>query len=74
LISSAWDSSLKAYDEEIPESSTLLRHSIGGHLREDICAMSVSVELSLIATGSCSGIIALWDFETNKVEAYFMDH
>jgi hypothetical protein len=59
LVTSSWDSSLKIFDEEVPEESKLLRHSVGGHIKEDICCMEVNTDLSLIATGSCSGIIAV---------------
>ena len=57
---------MKIYDEEVPEESHMLRHSVGGHGKEDISALAICVDLALIATGSCSGIIALWDFESNK--------
>jgi WD40 repeat protein len=62
------------FDEEVPEESHLLRHSVGGHVKEDICCLTVSTDLSLIATGSCSGIIAVWDFESNKVDSICMEH
>jgi len=68
------DSSLKVYDEEISESSHLLRQAVGGHQREDVSQLAVSIELGLIATGSCSGIIAVWDFETSRVENYCIEH
>lgn len=59
LIASSWDSSLKVFDEEIPDSSLLLRHSVGGHIKEDISCTAVCTDLSLVATGSCSGIVAV---------------
>jgi WD40 repeat protein len=62
------------FDEEIPEESNVLRHSVGGHGKEDISCLAVSTDLALIATGSCSGIIAIWDFESNKVESFCMEH
>lgn len=62
LCSSSWDSSMKIFDEEIPDESHLLRHSAGGHSKEDVCCMTVSPDLSMIATGSCSGIIAVSGF------------
>jgi hypothetical protein len=42
LLSSSWDSSLKIYDEENPDASNILRHTVGGHDKEDICIMDVS--------------------------------
>jgi len=74
LCTGSWDSSLKIFDEELPDESHLLRHSVGGHVKEDICILTVSPDLSLIATGSSSGIIAVWDFETNKVETMCIEH
>lgn len=68
LISTSWDSQLKVYDEEDPEESFLLRKSIGGHFKDDISALSFSDHLSLVATGSRSGIVCIWDFENCKLE------
>ena len=58
-MSAAWDSALQIFDEEQPDESCLLRVSVGGHGKEDICCMSVSPDLNLIATGSCSGIVVV---------------
>lgn len=74
LVASSWDSSLMTYDEENPEESQLLRTSIGGHLDEDIIALTVSDHLSLIATGSSCGSIAIWDFENSKLEGTCIGH
>jgi WD40 repeat protein len=68
LITTSWDSSLKIFDEQDPDETLLLRKSIGGHFKDDISAMDFSEHLSLIATGSRSGIICIWDFETSKLE------
>lgn len=59
LVSSSWNSSLQVFDEEQPDESQLLRLSVGGQGKEDICCMAVSPDLCMIATGSCSGIIAV---------------
>lgn len=59
LVSTSWDSSLQIFDEELSEASHLLRIAAGGHGREDICVMTVSLDLGLIATGSCVGVIAV---------------
>lgn len=63
LLSTTWDSYLRLYDEEDPDESTLLRKAFGGHFRDDISALDFSEHLSLVATGSRSGIICIWDFE-----------
>ena len=68
LLSTTWDSKLKVYDEEDPDETFMLRQSIGGHFKDDISALSFDDHLSLIATGSRSGIVCVWDFETNKLE------
>ncbi len=46
----------------------MLRKSVGGHFKDDIQALAFSEHLSLVATGSRSGIVAIWDFETCKLE------
>lgn len=74
MVATSWDSSLKVFDEEVPEDSKILRHTVGGHIKEDICLMEVNTDLSLIATGSVSGLIAIWDFETNKLECFLCEH
>ena len=68
LLSATWDSKLRVYDEEDPDESLLLRKSIGGHFHDDISSLAFSSHLSLIASGSRSGIVCVWDFETNKLE------
>jgi WD40 repeat protein len=68
LLSTSWDSSLKVFDEEDADETQLLRKSIGGHFKDDISALAFSDHLSLITTGSRSGIICVWDFETCKLE------
>ncbi len=68
LLATSWDSHLKVYDEEDPDETLMLRKSTGGHFKDDISALAFNSHLSLVATGSRSGIICLWDFETNKLE------
>eukprot|EP00347_Sterkiella_histriomuscorum_P016786 403351858 len=68
LLSTTWDSKLKVFDEEDPDETFMLRKSTGGHFKDDISALAFNDHLSLIATGSRSGIICIWDFETNKLE------
>ncbi len=72
LLTTTWDSKLKVYDEEDPEETLLLRTSAGGHFNDDISSLAFNDHLSLIATGSRSGIICLWDFETNKLEGILL--
>lgn len=68
LLSTTWDSKLKVFDEEDPDETFMLRKSTGGHFKDDISALAFNEHLSLIATGSRSGIVCIWDFETNKLE------
>ena len=74
LVSTSWDSTLKVYDEEDPEESLMLRKSIGGHFKDDISSLAFCEHLSLMATGSRSGIICLWDFEMGKLEGICLGH
>jgi WD40 repeat protein len=59
LLTTSWDSILNIYDEEQPEDSKRLRTSVGAHFEEDITCMGFSSYLSLIATGSSHGSIAV---------------
>lgn len=68
LLTTTWDSNLRVYDEEDPEETFMLRKSTGGHFKDDISSLDFNAHLSLIATGSRSGIVCVWDFETNKLE------
>lgn len=68
LISASWDSSINICDEGGPEQTYKLRKSTGGHFKDDISALVFSDHLSLYATGSRSGVICVWDFETSKLE------
>ena len=73
LVTTSWDSSLHVYDEDEPQS-WLLRTSKGGHAGEDIQCLTVSDHLSLVATGSSCGSVAVWDFEMSKIEAMLLGH
>ena len=80
LFSSTWDSYIKAYDEDDPEESSLLRRSKGALQIEDIkpeddwmkiiTILVIDEHLGLIATGSSIGKIAVWDLESFKIEAF----
>lgn len=41
----------------------------GGHKDSEITAMVYSEKFSLIATGSTNGRIAIWEFESGKLES-----
>ena len=80
LFSSTWDSYIKAFDEDEPEESTLLRRSKGALQIIDIkpeddwmkiiTVLVIDEHLGLIATGSSIGKIAIWDLESFKIEAF----
>lgn len=61
------------YDECDPEESQLLRKVHGGHI-EEITILAFSHHLSLVATGSINGEIALYDFEMSKIEGLLIGH
>jgi hypothetical protein len=61
------------FDEEDPEKSTLLRRVIRAH-QEEVTISAYSYHLSLVATGCINGEIALYDFETSKVEGLLLGH
>ena len=61
------------YDEEDTEESKLLRKITGAH-KEEITILKYDDYLSLIATGSIDGEVAVWDFEVSKLEALCIAH
>lgn len=73
LVSTTWDAQLSVYDEDEDESQ-LLRQSVGGHGGEDIQCLTVSDHLALVATGSSSGSVVVWDFEFGKIDGYCIGH
>jgi len=74
LICASWDSTIRIYDESEPEESVLLRVFSGGHLESEILSLAYSSHLSLLASGSSNGIIAVWDLETGKLETLLLGH
>ena len=71
LICSYWDSTIRIYDESESEESSLLKVLCGGHDDSEILVMAYSQKLSLLASGSRNGWIALWDVETGRMEWLF---
>lgn len=61
------------FDESEPEESKLLRRVCGGH-EEEITILAYDYHLSLVATGCINGEIALYDFETSKIEGLLIGH
>ena len=74
LIASSWDSSIMIYDMKDVEEVSLLRVLKGGHQGSDITCITYSSYLSLIASGSSNGIVAVWDFEIGKLEGAVFGH
>ena len=74
LISTSWDSSMNVYDEYEPEESVKLRCLSGAHAGSAIMSFAFSAHLSLVATGSSNGIIAVWDYEMSRVEGMCLGH
>jgi WD40 repeat protein len=61
------------YDEQDPDSSTILRRVQGAH-KEEITIMAYDYHLSLVATGCINGEIAIYDFEMSKIEGLLIGH
>lgn len=74
LISSSWDSTIMLFDMKDIEGVGLLRTLRGGHQESDITCVTYSPYLSLIASGSSNGIVAVWDFEIGKLEGACFGH
>ncbi|EAR91938.2 WD domain, G-beta repeat protein (macronuclear) [Tetrahymena thermophila SB210] len=68
LIASYWDSTIRIYDESESEESVLIKVLSGAHKDSEIISLSYSAKQNLLASGSANGIVALWDFETGKLE------
>lgn len=61
------------FDESDVDKSILLRRVIGAH-KEEITICAYDYYLSLVATGCINGEIAVYDFETSKVEGILEGH
>lgn len=55
------------------KQADLVRYVKNGHKDEVVC-IQYSAELSLIATGTVTGEIALWDYEFSKLLDYCIGH
>ena len=81
LFMSTWSSKIKAFDEDNPEESSLLREARGKIMGENVKSdddwmkiitfLAYDEHLGLITTGSNIGKIAIWDLESFKIEAFF---
>ncbi|EGR28930.1 hypothetical protein IMG5_166500 [Ichthyophthirius multifiliis] len=69
LIASYWDSTVRIYDEEDSEETVLLKIMTGGHKDSEITTLTYSEKFKLIASASSNGYIAIWEFETGKLES-----
>lgn len=74
LVVSTWDSSLRIFDENDPDSSAVLRVMRGGHQGSNITAITYSPLFSLVASGASNGLVSVWDFELGKIEAALVGH
>ena len=62
LLVASWDRTICIYDETVSDKVPLLRKVVDAH-SADINALAYSHALSLIASGSESGIVRLWDYQ-----------
>jgi len=51
----------------------LLKVLCGGHQNVDITTMAYSSHFTLLATGSSNGLVAIWDFETGKMDGLLVN-
>ncbi|CAK9105709.1 Lissencephaly-1 homolog [Durusdinium trenchii] len=70
IVSSGWDKTIRVFDETQPNAIAPLRKVVGAHLN-DITALSLSHELSLIASGDLGGAVRIWDFQFLTLEGEF---
>lgn len=68
LVVSYTDSTLRIYNEEDSEESTLLKVLSGGHCESEITCTSFCEMSKFIASGSLNGIFSLWNILTGKLE------
>lgn len=61
------------YDEDDTEESVLLRKLTGAH-ESEITILRYDDHLSLMASGSVDGDVALWDFEMSKLLGICIGH
>ena len=79
LFSSSLDSTIQIYDEREFDKSIKIRSYIGGHnihrKRCEILCMDYNYYLSQLATGSCYGLIIIWDFDYSKIDdTLYLNH
>ena len=74
LIASSWDSTLMLFDMKDVEEVGLLRTLRGGHMGSDITCVTYSPYISMLASGSSNGLVAVWDFEIGKLEGACFGH
>ena len=55
LISASLDSTIRIYDENDPEESSLIKVFCGGHQNFEILCMAYSLHFTMLATGSGNG-------------------
>lgn len=73
LISASQDSTVRIYDESDPEESVLLKVLCGGHNNAEILSMAYSTHFTMLATASSNGLVAIWDFETGKMDGVLVN-
>ena len=59
--------------DDMGDSPKLLRTVTGAH-SSDISCIRYSFHLSLVATGSSNGTIAVWDYESSQLQSYLFCH
>ena len=65
---------MRAWNVTDDAESDLFKTSKGGHFKENISTMSMSPHLGLVATGSFSGYVTIWDFEVFKPVGLLKGH
>ena len=68
VIASYNDSCIRVYDDTMNIETPKLREILGGHGGSPITFLDYSSLLGLIATGSASGTITVWDYEMSRIE------
>ena len=73
VVSTSWDRSVVVSDELPLEGGKAMKVLTNAHM-SDITAATVSIDLSLIATGESTGLIHVWDFEFLRLEVSCVGH
>ena len=74
VITASWDKLLRLYDDTETESDCVRLRKEARPSTNEITCSTVSSNLTLVASGSLTGTIVLWDYDANTIECELEGH